>query len=67
MIFRAVTKRSVSASNRKFSKLSEDNTSTVKLLYNSARKSFARGFLFWQKTVAGQQETEMKQGRLNLS
>ena len=33
---------SVSASNCKFSEFSEDNTSTVKLLYNSVRKCFAR-------------------------
>ena len=34
--------RSVSASNCEFSELSEGNTSTVKFLCNSLRKSFAR-------------------------
>ena len=34
--------RPVSASNCKFSELSEDNTSTVKFLYNFVRKFFAK-------------------------
>ena len=55
--------KSVSASNCKFSELSEDNTSAVRFLYKSVR-NFLLAFLFQQKIAGGQQELEMKQDRL---
>ena len=59
--------RSLSASNCKFSELSEDNTSTVKFLYNSVRNIFARVSFPAKKTAGRQQKMETKQDRLNLS
>ena len=58
--------KSASVSNFKFSELSEDNTSTVRFLYNSVRNFFASVSFLAKKTASGQQEMEIKQDCLNL-